>query len=58
MFEGRDEVHGLSKRCYKDAEQAREALQNACRPEDPYALAAEVGDGENDMWIVMAAYAE
>ncbi|NLP60307.1 hypothetical protein [Paraburkholderia sacchari] len=58
MFEGRDAVHLLSKRRYEDAEQARKALQNACRPDDSYALAAEVGDGENDMWIVMAAYTE
>ncbi|MFX1767416.1 hypothetical protein PWP93_33505 [Paraburkholderia sp. A1RI-2L] len=58
MFAGRDEVHMLSKQRYEDAEQARKALQRACRPEDPYALAAEVSNGENDLWIVMAAYAE
>jgi hypothetical protein len=56
MFEGRDEVRILTKHRYDDIEQARMALQKACSPQDPYALAAEVSDGERDMWIVMAAY--
>jgi hypothetical protein len=56
MFEGRDEVRLLSTRCYSDAEEARKALQTACDPQDAYALAAEVDDGERDIWIVMAAY--
>lgn len=58
MFEGRDEVRMLTNERYEDVEQARKALQRACRPQDPYALAAEVSDGEHDMWIVMAAYEE
>ena len=58
MFEGRDEVRLLSTRPYSDAEEARKALQNACDPEDAYALAAEVDDGERDIWIVMAAYGD
>ena len=58
MFEGRDEVRPLARQDYDNTEQARKALQNACRPQDPYALAAEVSNGERDMWIVMAAYCE
>ena len=58
MFEGRDEVRMLSKHRFDDTERARFALENACRPGDAYALAAEVDDGERDIWIVMAAYVE
>jgi hypothetical protein len=58
MFEGRDEVRPLAKQNYDNTEQARKALQNACSPRDIYALAAEVSNGERDMWIVMAAYCE
>jgi len=58
MFEGRDEVRMLTQDRYDDSEQARKALQRACRPQDLYALAAEVSDGERGMWIVMAAYEE
>ncbi|WP_322033814.1 hypothetical protein [Paraburkholderia sp. J76] len=58
MFEGRNEVRPLAKREYENTEQARKALQNACDPRDAYALAAEVSNGERDMWIVMAAYRE
>ncbi|QBR03074.1 hypothetical protein [Paraburkholderia pallida] len=58
MFEGRDEVRPLSLNIYENAERARKALQNACSPQDTYALAAEVNDGESDRWIVMAAYSE
>lgn len=49
MFEGRDEVRKLSNERYEDIEQARKALQRACKPQDLYALAAEVSDGEHDM---------
>ena len=58
MFEGREDVRRLEKQEYDNTEQARKALQSACRPQDPYALAAEVSNGERDMWIVMAAYRE
>lgn len=58
MFEGRVEVRMLTTDRYDDTEQARKALQKACSPRDEYALAAEVSDGERDMWIVMAAYEE
>jgi hypothetical protein len=58
MFEGRDEVRILSGRRYDDVQEARRALQRACSPLDLYALAAEVNDGEREMWIVMAAYEE
>jgi hypothetical protein len=59
MFEGRDEVRKLATtQRYDDVEQARKALQMACSPQDPYALAVEVCDGEPTMWIVMAAYEE
>ncbi|WP_321913276.1 MULTISPECIES: hypothetical protein [unclassified Paraburkholderia] len=58
MFEGRNEVRPLARREYENTEQARKALQNACSPHDRYALAAEVSNGERDMWIVMAAYRE
>lgn len=58
MFEGRGEVRLLSTRPYGNAEEARNALQTACDPEDNYALAAEVDDGERDIWIVMAAYSD
>ncbi|CAG9269933.1 hypothetical protein [Paraburkholderia unamae] len=58
MFEGREEVRPLKRRNYDNTEQARKALQNACSPQDAYALAAEVSNGERDMWIVMAAYHE
>ncbi|WP_321901839.1 hypothetical protein [Paraburkholderia tropica] len=58
MFEGRSEVRPLSDQCYDDTEKARKALQRACRPEDAYALAAEVCNDDRAMWIVMAAYGE
>ncbi|QGZ64909.1 hypothetical protein [Paraburkholderia acidisoli] len=58
MFEGRDDVRPLERREFDNTEQARKALQAACSPHDPYALAAEVSNGERDMWIVMAAYRE
>lgn len=58
MFEGRHEVRPLAKVDYDNTEQARKALQSACSPQDRYALAAEVSNGERDMWIVMAAYRE
>lgn len=58
MFEGRDDVQPLSEQCFDDAERARIALENACSPQDRYALAIQVDDGERDIWIVMAAYQE
>jgi hypothetical protein len=58
MFDGREDVRRLSKQRFDDTERARFALEQACRPQDAYALAAEVDDGERDIWIVMAAYRE
>jgi len=36
----------------------RIVLTQVCDPRDPYALAAEIRDGDHDMWLVMAAYDE
>ncbi|MFM0087652.1 hypothetical protein PQR46_12050 [Paraburkholderia sediminicola] len=58
MFEGRDEVRMLCQDQFDDAERARKALETACLPHDPYALATRVDDGVRDLWIVMAAYCE
>ncbi|KWE51354.1 hypothetical protein WL76_18020 [Burkholderia ubonensis] len=58
MFEGQNEVRILSGRSFHDTEQARHALEQACRPYDPYALAAEVHVDSRNLWIVMAAYEE
>jgi hypothetical protein len=56
MFAGKHEVRMLSEQIYDNSEIARKALQHACKPEDPFALAVNVDDGERDIWIVMAAY--
>ncbi|TCG03089.1 hypothetical protein BZM27_51070 [Paraburkholderia steynii] len=58
MFEGQNEVRILSDHTFPDPEQARNALEQACRPHDLYALAAEVHDDSRNLWIVMAAYEE
>jgi hypothetical protein len=58
MFEGRDEVRMLCERQFDNSERARKALETACRPHDPYALATRFDDGARELWIVMAAYSE
>jgi hypothetical protein len=58
MFEGQNEVRILSGRTFDNTEQARNALRQACRPHDLYALAADVHDDSRNLWIVMAAYEE
>jgi hypothetical protein len=58
MFEGKEEVRPLSPRVFGNGEVAHTVLAQACHPGDPYALAAEIHDGERDMWLVMAAYDE
>lgn len=58
MFEGKEEVRLLSHCVFGNGEVAHSALAQACDPTDPYALAAEIRDGERDMWLVMAAYDE
>jgi hypothetical protein len=56
MFEDQNEVRILSGRTtFDNREQARNALRQACRRHDRYALAAE--DSRN-LWIVMAACEE
>ncbi|MFP3585139.1 hypothetical protein SCB29_16080 [Paraburkholderia sp. SIMBA_055] len=58
MFEGKQEVRPLTERVFPDGEIAYEALAQICDPRDPYALAAEIRDGERDVWLVMAAFEE
>ena len=58
MFEGKQEVGPLSDRPFSDGEAAQHVLKQTCDPRDPYALAAEIRDGERDMWLVMDAYEE
>lgn len=58
MFEGKHEVRPLSQRVFDSGELAKNALVSVCGPRDAYALAAEVHDGERDMWLVMAAFEE
>ena len=58
MFRGRSEVRKLTEATFDDAEAARHALEERCRPSDDFALAAEVDDGSRDLWLVMAAYRE
>ncbi|CAB3772762.1 hypothetical protein [Paraburkholderia humisilvae] len=57
MFEGKREVRCLAGgRVFDNGEVARNVLTQTCQPRDPYAIAAEIHDGERDMWLVMAAY--
>jgi hypothetical protein len=58
MFEGKQEVRPLSGRVFNNGEVAHQALERVCGPRDPYALAAEICDGERDLWLVMAAFEE
>ncbi|CAB3693394.1 hypothetical protein [Paraburkholderia rhynchosiae] len=58
MFEGKQEVRPLTERVFPNGEVAHEALERVCDPGDPYALAAEIRDGERDVWLVMAAFKE
>lgn len=58
MFEGRDEVRMFCPTQFDNAERARKALETACDPRDPYALATRFDDGARELWIVMAAYCE
>lgn len=58
MFEGKQEVRRLSKRVMDNGEIAQNVLAQHCSPENPYALAVEVNDGERDVWLVMAAYSQ
>ncbi|NPT60824.1 hypothetical protein [Paraburkholderia elongata] len=56
VFEGKEEVRPLSDSAFGNGEVAHTVLTQVCDPRDPYALAAEIRDGEHDMWLVMAAY--
>ncbi|CAG4917526.1 hypothetical protein [Paraburkholderia saeva] len=56
MFEGKEEVRRVSERVFSNGELAQSTLVDMCDPDAPYALAAEIHDGERDMWLVMAAY--
>lgn len=58
MFEGKNEVRPLSDHPFDNGERARHALEQTCRPQDSFALAAKVDDGERDIWLVMAAFQE
>ncbi|MGF6602377.1 hypothetical protein P3T23_007129 [Paraburkholderia sp. GAS448] len=58
MFEGKEDVHPLSGRVFNNGEVAHRALERMCGPGDSYALAAEICDGEHDLWLVMAAFEE
>ena len=56
MFEGKADVRPLGGDAFGSTEPARFALQRACEPSDPYALAAQVHDDGRELWLVMAAY--
>ncbi|TDN70237.1 hypothetical protein [Paraburkholderia sp. BL10I2N1] len=56
MFEGKREVRPLCESAFSNGEVAHNMLEQRCKPRDPYALAAEIHDGERDVWLVMAAY--
>jgi hypothetical protein len=57
MFKGKREVRRLADgRVFDNGELAHNVLTQTCQPHDPYAIAAEIRDGERDMWLVMAAY--
>ncbi|WP_175922917.1 hypothetical protein [Burkholderia latens] len=56
MFEGKADVRPLGDETFCSTEPARFALQRACEPSDPYALAAPVHDDGRQLWLVMAAY--
>ena len=56
MFEGKADVRPLGDETFGSTEPARLALQRACEPADPYALAARVRDDDRELWLVMAAY--
>jgi hypothetical protein len=58
MFDGKNEVRLLSDQIFDNGERARNALEQTCTPQDSYALAAQVDDGERAIWLVMAAYQE
>ncbi|QYD72006.1 hypothetical protein KZJ38_34175 [Paraburkholderia edwinii] len=59
MFEGKREVRPLAEgRVFDNGEVAQHVLAQTCQPRDPYAIAAEIRDGERDVWLVMAAYEE
>ncbi|MGF6732595.1 hypothetical protein OKW50_004740 [Paraburkholderia youngii] len=58
MFEGKQEVRPLSERVFDNGEGAHNTLASVCSPRDEYALAAEIRDGERDVWLVMAAFEE
>jgi hypothetical protein len=58
MFEGKQDVRPFSACVFDNGELAHRALERVCNPTDPYALAAEIRDGERDLWLVMAAYDE
>ena len=58
MFPGKDEVRCLSGRVLDNGELAHSVLTKSCSPDDPYALAIEVNDGQRDIWLVMAARLE
>jgi hypothetical protein len=59
MFEGKREVRPLAEgRVFDNGEVAQNVLAQTCQPRDPYAIAAEIRDGERDVWLVMAAYEE
>ncbi|RQS12333.1 hypothetical protein DIE07_09190 [Burkholderia sp. Bp9002] len=56
MFEGKTEVRRLDARCFDGTEAARRALQDACRPQDDFALAAPAHEDGHELWLVLAAY--
>jgi len=58
MFEGKQEVRPLSAPVFDNGESAHNTLARVCAPGDAYALAAEIRDGERDLWLVMAAFEE
>ncbi|HEX7933151.1 MAG TPA: hypothetical protein VF573_08765 [Paraburkholderia sp.] len=58
MFEGKQEVRPLTESVFANGEVAHEALAQVCNPGDAYALAAEIRDGEREVWLVMAAFKE
>ncbi|TCG05547.1 hypothetical protein BZM27_32870 [Paraburkholderia steynii] len=54
----RDEVRILPGHTFENSKKARNPLHQACKPLDRHALAAEVDDGERNLWTVLAAYEE
>lgn len=56
MFTGKMRVRRLGHGVFNGSEAARHALQQASRPTDDFALAAQAIEEGRCLWIVLAAY--